>query len=59
MAESNSLKRCDDTPCDQCGRYGAWLIDGRALCDDCYAEAGTCGAAPDDDPRAKPGSAPG
>ncbi len=59
MAESNSLQRSEDTACDQCGRHGAWLIDDRALCDECYAEAGTCGAVPDDDPKINSGSSPG
>jgi hypothetical protein len=28
--------------CDQCGRFGAFVFDGRHLCGDCYDSCGSC-----------------
>lgn len=30
------------TPCSACGRFGAYLFDGKALCSDCYQSRGSC-----------------
>ncbi len=31
-----------ETPCDECGRFGAYPFAGRALCGDCYTGCGSC-----------------
>jgi hypothetical protein len=31
-----------DTPCDECGQFGAVSFAGIKLCADCYAASGSC-----------------
>lgn len=41
--------RNEDAACDTCGRFGAFAIGDRSLCDACYESAGACGPGGGDD----------
>src|SRR5688572_28065419 len=32
----------EDAVCEVCGKYGAYVFDGKTLCVDCYEAAGSC-----------------
>ncbi|MGH8021824.1 MAG: hypothetical protein ACREIA_26785 [Opitutaceae bacterium] len=38
----NTVRFEPETPCDECGRFGAYRFADRALCDECYAGRGSC-----------------
>ena len=42
MLLSASIKFDEHAVCDQCGRFGAFVFDGRNLCGDCYESCGSC-----------------
>ena len=31
-----------DSPCEKCGRFGAYRFSGHTLCEECYEGAGSC-----------------
>lgn len=41
-APPNGLRRDDEAVCDVCGRYGAFRLGERTLCEDCYEGCGSC-----------------
>jgi len=43
---------CDrDAPCDECGTFGAYALDGVTLCLACYTARGSCCAEAEERPR--------
>jgi hypothetical protein len=32
----------EDAVCEVCGKYGAYIFAGKALCADCYEAGGSC-----------------
>jgi len=41
--QPTDLIRCDEVAiCDVCGRFGAFHIGQRILCQDCYQGSGSC-----------------
>ena len=32
----------EEAICEVCGKYGAYIFDGKTLCADCYEAAGSC-----------------
>ena len=38
----NKLRLDENAVCDRCGNIGAYVIDDRALCPDCYVGSGSC-----------------
>ena len=32
----------EDAVCEVCGRYGAYVFDGKTLCAECYEASGSC-----------------
>jgi hypothetical protein len=32
----------EEAVCEVCGKYGAYVFDGKTLCVDCYEAAGSC-----------------
>jgi hypothetical protein len=32
----------ENAACEQCGRFGAYLFDGKLLCGECYEQHGSC-----------------
>lgn len=41
-AKSDPVMFDPDAACEACGRFGAFRFDGRALCDECYTNSGSC-----------------
>jgi hypothetical protein len=39
---NRELQFDESAPCSNCGRFGAYLFDGRSLCGDCYEKCGSC-----------------
>jgi len=58
MLAPEPVRPSDELTCDGCGRFGAYAFDGRALCEDCCATAGTCGpgGCESDEPNNAPSS---
>lgn len=42
MDGQNEIQFDQNAMCDRCGRYGAYELDGRRLCLDCYQTFGSC-----------------
>ena len=42
MTDSGPLKLDDDAQCDDCGRFGAFDLTDRHLCEVCYRGCGSC-----------------
>jgi hypothetical protein len=41
---ADPIKINDEATCEECGRYGAFEMGGRRLCESCYQISGTCGS---------------
>jgi hypothetical protein len=41
-APDDKLRLDENAACDRCGKFGAYVIDDRALCPECYAGSGSC-----------------
>jgi hypothetical protein len=39
---STDLQFDERATCERCGRFGAYLFDGEALCAECYETRGSC-----------------
>lgn len=39
---NDKLRLNENVVCDRCGKFGAYVIDDRALCPECYAGSGSC-----------------
>jgi len=48
VATSEPVRCSAETACDVCGRFGAFVFEGRELCEECFAVAGTCGGGGED-----------
>lgn len=43
MGDSTKQLQFDkEATCEACGRYGAYLFEGKTLCADCYETSGSC-----------------
>ena len=40
--QTGEVGKVEDAACDACGRFGAFHIGDRTLCEDCYAGCGSC-----------------
>jgi hypothetical protein len=38
----SALKFDENAVCDRCGKFGAFLLDGKTLCADCVELSGAC-----------------
>ncbi len=48
MPVPEPVRPSEEITCDVCGRYGAYAFEGRSLCADCCATAGSCGPGGDE-----------
>jgi hypothetical protein len=47
---SSELIKDQNLACDECGKFGAYKLDGQNLCDECYVLKGSCCAPEHDQP---------